>query len=99
MCCFFAVLAFLGPRAAILVWWIVDQPRWNAAFDNFILPLLGFIFLPWVTLAYVLVYPGGIEGFDWIWLGLALLLDLSSWLGGGWKNRGRMPGSSTPTMV
>jgi hypothetical protein len=97
MCCFFAVLAFLGPRAAILVWWIIDQPRWNAAFDTFIWPLLGFIFLPWLTLAYVLVYPGGIEGFDWIWLGLALLIDLSSWLGGGWKNRDRMPGSSTPS--
>jgi len=100
MCCFFAVLAFLGPRAAILVWWIVDQARWSAAFDTFIWPLLGFIFLPWVTLAYVLVFPGGIEGFDWIWLGLALLLDLSSWAGGGWTNRGRMPGSSsTPTTV
>ncbi len=54
-------------------------------------PLLGFIFLPWVTLAYVLVFPGGVEGFDWVWLGLALLIDLSSWFGGGYTNRNRLP--------
>ncbi|MET1231663.1 MAG: hypothetical protein ABWY52_02285 [Candidatus Limnocylindrales bacterium] len=93
MCCLLGILAILGPRAAILVWWIADQARWNLAFENFLVPLLGFIFLPWVTLAYVLVYPGGVEGFDWIWLGLALLIDVGSWFGGGWKNRGRMSGA------
>ena len=90
MCCLLAILAILGPRAAILVWWLADQLRWNQAFDDFLVPFLGFIFLPWLTLAYVLVFPGGIEGFDWIWLGLALLLDLGSWFGGGWRNRTRM---------
>ena len=90
MCCLLGILAFLGPRAAILVWWLADQAIWNQAFENFLVPLLGFIFVPWLTLAYVLVFPGGIEGFDWIWLGLALLIDLSSWFGGGYSNRGRM---------
>ena len=97
MCCFLAVLAILGPRAAILVWWLVDQVRWNQAFDTFIWPFLGFLFLPWVTLVYVLVYPGGVDGFDWVWLGLALLLDLSSWFGGGYTNRSRLPGGSAPS--
>ena len=91
MCCLFGVLVFLGPRAAILVWWLADQIRWNQAFDTFIWPLLGFIFLPWLTLAYMLVFQGGIEGFDWIWLGLGLLLDIGSWTGGGWQNRARLP--------
>ena len=90
MCCLLAILAVLGPRVAILVWWLADQVRWSQAFDSFLVALLGFIFLPWVTLAYVLVFPGGVEGFDWIWLGLALLLDLSSWFGGGYTNRSRI---------
>ena len=90
MCCLFTVLVVLGPRAAILVWWLIDQVRWNLAFDTFIWPFLGFLFLPWTTLMYVLVFPGGIEGFDWIWLGLGVLFDLTSWSGGAYGNRDRM---------
>ena len=76
MCCFVAVLFSLGPRAAILVWWLVDQLRWNAAFDSFIWPFLGFLVLPWTTLMYVVVFPGGIEGFDYVWMAQQRLLDL-----------------------
>ncbi len=90
MCCLFTVLVFIGPRAAILVWWLLDPARWQLAFgNNFLLPLLGFLFLPWLTLAYVLVVPGGIVGFDWIWLGLGLLIDLGQWSGGGYRHRDR----------
>ena len=64
MCCFFSVLLFLGPRAAILIWWLVNPLLWQATFDRFIWPLLGFIFVPWTTLMYVLVAPGGIVFFD-----------------------------------
>ena len=72
MCCFLATLLLIGPRAGILVWWIIDTARWTAAFTgSFIWPLLGFIFAPWTTLAYVLVYPDGLVMFDWIILGLA----------------------------
>ena len=94
MCCLFAILVFLGPRAVILVWWLADQLRWNQAFDSFLVPLLGFIVLPWVTLAYVLGFPGGVDGVVWVWLGLALLVDLSSWFGGGYTNRNRIPGTT-----
>jgi hypothetical protein len=41
MCCAIVVLFALGPRAAILVWWLFDQLRWAAAFDTFIWPFLG----------------------------------------------------------
>ena len=83
MCCLFAILVLIGPRAAILVWWLVDQLRWAAAFDTFIWPLLGFLFLPWLTLVWVLVFPGGIDGFDWLWLAIGLAIDIASWAGGG----------------
>jgi hypothetical protein len=95
MCCFFTALVLLGPRAAILIWWLIQPARWNAAFTNFIWPLLGFIFVPWTTLMYVLVIPAGINGFDWVWLGLGLLADIASYAGGGYGNRNRMPGYSS----
>ena len=90
MCCIFTTLMFLGPRAGILVWWLMDQVRWNFAFDSFIWAFLGFAFLPWTTLMYVSVFGGGITGFDWIWLGLGLLADISMYGGGGYGNRGQM---------
>jgi hypothetical protein len=92
MCCFFTTLVFLGPRAAILIWWLVNPVRWQATFSSFIWPLLGFLFVPWTTLMYVLVAPGGVVGFDWIWLGLAVLADIGMYAGGGYGNRDRIPG-------
>lgn len=90
MCCIFTTLMFLGPRAGILVWWLFDQSRWEAAFNSFMWPLLGFMFLPWTTLMYALVGANGVGGFDWIWLGLGLLSDLSMYGGGGYGNRGQL---------
>lgn len=90
MCCLFTVLVFLGPRAGILVWWLLQPARWNAAFQGFLMPLLGFIFVPWTTMMYVLVFPGGITGFDWLWLGLGLLADIAWWSGAA--ARKRVPG-------
>jgi hypothetical protein len=92
MCCLLASLFLLGPRAAILVWWLIEPVRWNATFDTFLWPLLGFLFLPWTTLAYVAVYPAGIEGFDYLFLGIGLAFDLFSYFGGGYTNRNRMTG-------
>jgi hypothetical protein len=92
MCCLAATLLLLGPRFGIILWWILDPVRWNVTFDTFILPFLGFIFLPWTVLMYVVVFPGGVDGFDWVWLGFGLLADIFSYAGGGYTNRDRMPG-------
>ena len=32
---------------------------------------------------YVVVYEGGVTGFDWIILGFGILADIASWSGGG----------------
>jgi hypothetical protein len=90
VCCAIAVLFALGPRAAILVWWLFDQLRWAAAFDTFIWPFLGFLLAPWTTLMYVAVFPAGITGFDYLFLGLGVVFDVFSWFGGGYTNRDRM---------
>ena len=95
MCCFYTVLLLLGPRAAIIVWWLFDPVRWQNTFNSFFWSLLGFLFLPWSTLMYVLVAPGGVNGWDFFWLGLSLLADISSYLGGAYGNRDRIPGYTT----
>lgn len=88
MCCLLVILALLGPRAGIILWWLFDMSRWSRAFDTIIWPILGFIFLPWTTLAYVLVFSQGIVGLDWIVLIIGLLVDLGSY-GGGYTKRRR----------
>ena len=92
MCCLFTTLVLFGPRLGILVWWLIQPVRWNAAFETFIWPFLGFLFLPWTTIMYVLVFPGGVTGFDWVWIVLALFADIASYTGGAYGNRDRMPG-------
>jgi hypothetical protein len=41
---------------------------------------------------YVLVAPGGVAGWDWVWMILAVLIDLGSYGGGGYGNRDRIRG-------
>jgi hypothetical protein len=79
--CLVILLLILGPRAIIVVWWILAPLVWSATFGTLLLPLIGFLLVPWTTLMYVLVAPGGIVGLDYLWLALALLADLSSHAG------------------
>ena len=48
--------------------------------------------LPWTLLAYLVIYPGGVTGFDWVILGLGVLADIATYTGGGYGNRRRLPG-------
>ena len=54
MCCLVLIAGFIGPRFALFVWWIFGD-QVDRAFDSWIWPLLGLFFLPWTTLAYVLM--------------------------------------------
>ena len=55
--------------------------------------ILGLIFAPWTVLMYVLVFP--MNGFDWIWVGLAIGADVVSYIG-GYHNRQSVPGYTGP---
>lgn len=88
MCCLTAIAFIFGPRIGIILWWLFDMSRWERTFSSVIFPVLGFLFLPWTTLAYVLVSPGGIEGLDWVFIILAVLFDIGAF-SGGYRNRGR----------
>jgi hypothetical protein len=89
MGCLLAIFAGFFPRVAFVLLWIftseVDQ-----AYDSFIVPLLGLIFLPLTALVYALLWAplGGVEGIDWLWVGLAFVLDLTSYGGGARARRG-----------
>ena len=92
MCCMLTTLVLLGPRLAILVWWLINPARFALAFGSWIWAILGTIFVPWTTLVYLLIFPGGIVGLDWLWLALGILADIASYTGGGWGNRDRLRG-------
>lgn len=78
MGCLFIAFAALAPRAAVFLIWLARPAFVNAAFDTFIIPLLGFIFLPFTTLMYLILFANGgtVEGLDFAWLGLAVVLDV-----------------------
>ncbi len=94
MCCFITALLLLGPRFAVLVWWIVEPARFSAAINGFLIPCLGFLFLPWTLLAYLVSWQPavGIQGFGWVVVGLGLLADIATYSGGGYGNRNRISG-------
>jgi hypothetical protein len=56
MGCLFALMAGIFPRLAFFIVWVARPARVDAAFDTFLIPLLGIIFLPFATLIYVLLY-------------------------------------------
>ena len=81
-------------RIMLLMFWISRPAQWNAAFSTFILPCIGLLFLPFTTLMYVWLLQGvggSIQGWDWLWLVLAAIIDLASLGGAGYSNRDRLP--------
>ena len=84
MCgCFVALVALISPRFAIFLVWLFDRDRMSAAFNSFWIALLGFLFLPWTTLAWAVVYAPvrGVTGFGWFVVILAFLADISTHVG------------------
>ena len=100
-CCLVAAVLIGAPRLALFVWWFADPARISATFNawsvsiagssiaGWIWPVLGFLIVPWTTLAYVFVAPSGISTLDWVILGVALLVDLGAHGGGGRAYRRR----------
>ncbi|HJS17980.1 MAG TPA: hypothetical protein VJ785_04485 [Anaerolineales bacterium] len=97
MCCAFTLLVLLGPRITGAVWWIARPTLWNSAFSSFLWPVLGLIFVPWTTLFYMFVFPGGVTGFEWFWIVVGLLVDIGSYSGGVYGNRDQLPMYKSPT--
>jgi hypothetical protein len=100
-CCLGLLLLGGAPRIALILWWFVDPLRIYAAFHGWsrtvgsftapiwIWPLVGLLLLPWTTIAYIFVSPGGITPLEWVVLAVALALDLSTHGGSGRAYRQR----------
>jgi hypothetical protein len=86
--------AGLVPRLVLIIMWIVG-PRINDTFETIIWPLLGLIFAPYTTIMYVLVWnpATGVNGWDWLWIGLGVWMDVIKWTRIA-ENRKNIPGYS-----
>jgi hypothetical protein len=79
MGCLLALVAAFSARLALFFVWLFTD-RLTIAFRSGWEGLIGFVFLPYATLFYALVYaPGkGVDAFGWVIVALGVLFDLSS---------------------
>ncbi len=90
MGCLVVLVAVLSPRLAILLVWLLTN-QMAVAFGSFWVALVGFVFLPWTTLAWAVAYEPlrGVTGAGWVVVGLAVLVDLGSHLNAARARRAR----------
>lgn len=84
--CLVFLASAISPRLGIFLLWLFSD-RMTQAFDSGWLAILGFLLLPWTTLAWAVAYQplgdAGVSGFGWFIVGLAVLADLSTHAGSG----------------
>lgn len=86
MCCWILFAFAFAPRATLFFMWLFSN-RISAAFDGVFLPLAGFFLMPWTTLIYALVSPGGLNLPDAVLIVIAAGADLGIWGGGARRRR------------
>jgi hypothetical protein len=86
-CCAVLLLLTLGPRFAIALIALFSNYL-GRAYDSFFWPFLGWLFMPWTTLAYAWAINshGSVEGFHMAVVIVAVLVDLGV-VGGGAKQK------------
>jgi hypothetical protein len=81
---FFFLSSCFWPRVVILTFWIFGSTIGDA-FSSWVVPFLGFFLAPWTTMVYALLDAPGAEsviGWEWFFVGLAVVTDLVTWAGG-----------------
>ncbi len=82
-CCLVVLLMLLGPRVFLVFVWLLTN--WYAAFDSRFVALLGWIFLPYTSMAWMYVYfnnAGPVQGGYLVLMILAVLADVGVFSGG-----------------
>ena len=89
--CLLTGILTLAPRLVLLFVWLFTA-RLSAAFEGFLIPLLGFLFLPFTTLAYVFVWDeqSGVTGGAWLLVAGGLVFDLGTYALSRYANRLRI---------
>lgn len=89
MHCLVGCLALFMPRVALVLVFIFSNYL-EQAYQTLIWPLLGFIFLPFTTLAYAWAWhhgSGSVHGIGLVVVVIAVLMDLGSLGGSGHSSR------------
>jgi len=87
MGCLLTIIALLTPRVLMLFIWLLTD-WFRGAFESRIWPVLGFLFMPYTTLAYMAAMLKNNHSVSGGWLVLlivAVIADVSHWGGGGRK--------------
>ena len=82
-CCLAALLMLVGPRVFLVGVWLFTH--WYDAFDSRLVALLGWLFLPYTSLAWMFVHfynAGQIQGGYLVLLIVAVLADIGVFSGG-----------------
>ena len=79
--CLLAFVVAFAPRVMLILAWIFSE-RWDVVWGGaWFWPIVGIILAPYTTVMYLLSWsPGlGIHGWDWMWIGMGVLLDIMKW--------------------
>jgi len=82
MGCALLLLGLLGPRIGTVLLWLFTD-RMSQAYDNGIVPVIGFFVAPWTTFLYALAQGGGngVGTFGAFMICIGVILDLVSLFG------------------
>jgi hypothetical protein len=81
MGCLVILLALISPRLALVAVWLLTDIL-GRAYENALLPLIGFFLLPWTTLVFAGMWElgtNGVKGFEIALVVLAFLADLGAY--------------------
>jgi hypothetical protein len=84
MGCLFVIIALAVPRVMMVIAFLATD-WFSHAFETRLWPLLGFLFMPYATLAYVAAMLNNNHALTGGWLVLfvaAIVVDVSHWGGG-----------------
>jgi hypothetical protein len=90
-CCAILLILFLGPRVAMVAMALFSNYLGRAFGGAILMPLVGWLFLPWTTLAYAWAINsrGEVAGLPAIVVVVAVLVDLGIVGGGAARRRSR----------
>jgi hypothetical protein len=70
------------PRLVIVAFWLFSDLLGDA-YDGWVVPVAGFVLLPWTTMTYALMWglsSSAVTGAEWVAVVAAVLLDLLTWV-------------------
>jgi hypothetical protein len=88
MPCLIAVIALAFPRVLLVLMFLFSNYL-GRAYHGYLLPILGFLFLPVTTIVYAWIVNNHepVAGVYLVALVVAVLIDAGSWGGGGYSRR------------